>query len=353
MFKSLLLQRFMILALLLALLGCSNEPRVGLKPGEEAVLEKANFSFTPDRTLFDEYRIAPGDQLDILFTIKTWEKQHAFRFNLGDSIEIKFPHIPELDEVQKIRPDGYITLPYIGEVQVAGKTIAELTQTIKSRYKPILRTLELTISSPDFLQQIRELKKDLRTAPRGLSRLVTVRPDGFTTFPMLGDVTVAGRTMKDVSNDLNSRYKNINTSLYVDLFLEKHSGALIYILGEVIAPGSYNISRPVSLLEAMAMAGSYKPDAQLDSVVVVRRHEKKLVATVVDMNRALHLQAESKYFYLQPDDIVFVPQTRISEKAQVMRNVMDVLMFRGWGISFDMDLYRDPLFGPGYPWDNR
>ena len=350
MFKSLLLQRFMILALLLGLPGCSNEPRVGLEEGEEAVLEKANFSFTPDRTLFDEYRIAPGDQLDILFTIKTWEKQHAFRFHLGDSIEIKFPHIPELNEIQKIRPDGNITLPYIGEVQIEGKTISELTKTIKTLYRPILRTPELTISSPDFLQQIRELKRDLRTAPRGLSRLVTVRPDGFTTFPMLGDITVASRTMKDVSKDINNRYKKINTSLYVDLFLEKHSGALIYVLGEVKLPGPYNISRPISVLEAMAMAGSYRPDAQLDSVVVVRRHEKKLVATVVDMNRALHLQAEAKYFYLQPDDIVFVPKTRISEKAQVMRNVMDVLMFRGWGISFDMDLHRDPLFGPGYPW---
>ena len=44
----------------------------------------------------------------------------------GDVLNIRFPLAPELDETQTVRPDGIITLQYIGDVNVIGKTPSEL-----------------------------------------------------------------------------------------------------------------------------------------------------------------------------------------------------------------------------------
>lgn len=67
----------------------------------------------------------------------------------GDVIKFTFSGAPELNQSQKIRTDGKINLPLIGEVDAAGKTIGSLQDEISSRYKPQLQntTVVLTLES--------------------------------------------------------------------------------------------------------------------------------------------------------------------------------------------------------------
>jgi polysaccharide biosynthesis/export protein len=67
----------------------------------------------------------------------------------GDVIKFSFSGAPELNQSQKIRTDGKINLPLIGEVDAAGKTIGSLQTEISSRYKPQLQntTVVLTLES--------------------------------------------------------------------------------------------------------------------------------------------------------------------------------------------------------------
>jgi polysaccharide export outer membrane protein len=67
----------------------------------------------------------------------------------GDVIRFAFPGAPELNQSQKIRADGKINLPLIGEVDAAGKTIGNLQAEIALRYKPQLQntTVVLTLES--------------------------------------------------------------------------------------------------------------------------------------------------------------------------------------------------------------
>ena len=67
----------------------------------------------------------------------------------GDVIKFVFPGAPELNQSQKIRTDGKINMPLIGEVDAAGKTIASLQGEIAMRYKPQLQntTVVLTLES--------------------------------------------------------------------------------------------------------------------------------------------------------------------------------------------------------------
>ena len=206
-------------------------------------------------------------------------------------------------------------------------------------YGAILRNPNIYVTIPDFEYAIKELKNDLKTAPRGLSRLATVRPDGFITFPAAGEMAVAGKTLPEVSKELNERYAKIMPGMQADLFLEQHAGSIVYVTGEVKLPGSYRIANPISVMQGLTLAGGYTSAAQLDSVVVVRKKGDKLVGTRVDIAKTFDLSAGGSQFFLMPDDIVVVPKTGLASAAEVARLLGDIVFFRGWsGINFGYDL---------------
>ena len=290
--------------------------------------------------VFPEYRITPGDLLDVLYQMRTWTRKDQFKIAVDQTISVKFVHAPELNEEQIIRPDGKITLPYLGDIVPVGMTVSEFTDMLKSSYRNILQSPEIYVTVPEFRRTIKELKTDLHTAPRGLSRLVTVRPDGYATFAMIGHVRVAGRTIPEVNDEINKMYDEMIPGLHCDLFLEKQAGTVVYVVGEVKLPGAFNINKPTTVVEAIALAGSYLQGAKLESIIVARKYEGKVVCTRINLKKVLSLQKGSKFMYLQPDDIIYVPKTYIKRVGELMRDVADIFLFRGWGssLSFSWEL---------------
>lgn len=332
-----------LLIILASLSGCMS--RTDLKVGEESELERQTLSVSDNPypfDLFTEYKIQPGDLLDVLFQFSTWIERSEFRLNVDHTVSVKFPNTPELDTLeQKIRPDGTITLPYIGKTHVTGKTIDELTEELEKKFSETIRTPEIYILVPEFQSAINELKKDLHTAPRGLSRLVTVRPDGYATFPMVGDIFVGYRTIREVNNELNKLFDKVVQGLHCDLFLEKTAGTQIYLVGELKNPGGFNIVKPTTILEALALAGGPLPSANLDSVIVARRHENRIVATRLDVDKLLAVKKHSKFMFLQADDIVIVPKSRLANAAQIAQYIRDISFFNGYGIGFGWELHTE------------
>ena len=64
----------------------------------------------------------------------------------GDVVKLTFSSAPELNQSQKIRVDGKLSLPLVGEVDAAGKTVGELQSALVEIYKPQLKTPEVTVS---------------------------------------------------------------------------------------------------------------------------------------------------------------------------------------------------------------
>lgn len=284
--------------------------------------------------VFEDYRIHPGDTLDVLYHVQAWQERDSFVLAVDHAVSVKFPLSPNLNEMERVRPDGRISLPYLGEVQAAGKTIEELTAELKQRYKGVLRSPELYIAVPEFRSAIRELKQDLHTGPRGQSRLVTVRPDGCATFAMLGDIFVAGQSVPAVASTLNKRYLEVLPGLAVDVFVESREGPQIYVLGRVDNPGAYRIPKPTPVSEALALAGSPLADAELGSVVVMRRHGDRIIARRINAKPSLGMRRHGKKYVVQADDIVYVPRetARLDDLARDLRKIP---FFRGWGIGVD------------------
>jgi len=285
--------------------------------------------------LFPDYHISPGDVLDILFQIRTWRKDESFKLEIDHTISVKFVYSPELNETQRIRPDGNVSLPYVGNVFVLDKTPAQLSAELTEKYKEHLRDPMIYVTVPEFRSRIKELKKDLHTSSRGLSRLVTVRPDGYATFPLTGDVFVATKTLPEVKKELDTSYSSFLKGLHVDLFLEKHSGSLIYILGQVNKASSYNIRKPITILEAIAMAGSFTTDASTENIIVYRKLGSEMSTVKVNLSDILSPTDSGTYFYLKPDDILYIPRKGYLDFADVLESIARIVMFRGWSISLD------------------
>lgn len=300
-------------------------------------------SYPAPGNLFPDYRLTPGDVLDVFYQIRTWEKKETFKIAIDNTVSVKFIHAPELNEIQFVRPDGRITLPYIGDIEVFGMTPARLTTLLKKKYAAVLQDPDLYVTVPEFRSRITELKHDLHTAPRGMSRLVTVRPDGYCTFPLSGDIFVADRTLPDVNKELNRQYDAYFPGLQVDLFLEHHAGSMVYVLGEVHKPGAYKINRPIGLLQAITLAQGHTADAALDAVLAFRRHGRRLTARRLTISNTLKLEECSDFFLLKPDDIIYVTRTGLAQASQIMEHVRNIILFRGWDVSFDAILLDDPI----------
>lgn len=322
------------LAVLGVLCGCrSHQPSIA--PDCEVPLTSTTFSFDQgtypsELDLFNKYRIAPGDILDVIFQIRRQKVKH-FPITLYHTINVKFVDMPQLNETQEVLPNGTIVLPYLGEVYVLGKTPKELRQELIRMYSKELRNPELYVTVQNFNARIDQLRADLMTAPRGLSKLVTVRPDGYAMFPLIGEVLVARETLSNVNQMIQVKYEEYLPGLKADLFLHEQAGSVVYVVGEVLDAGAYEIQKPVTVLQAIALAGGYSRQAELRNVIVFRQHEERRIARALNLKEVTGVRRDSAFFYLRPDDIVYLPRTRVATLAQLMREIADIAMFDGWG----------------------
>jgi protein involved in polysaccharide export with SLBB domain len=68
------------------------------------------------------------------------------RLAAGDVIKVSFAGAPELTQVQKIRTDGRVNLPMIGEVSAAGKTLTDLQNELIRSYKSQLKNNDVLVT---------------------------------------------------------------------------------------------------------------------------------------------------------------------------------------------------------------
>jgi polysaccharide export outer membrane protein len=72
----------------------------------------------------------------------------------GDVIKLTFAGAPELNQSQKIRADGKVNLPMIGEIDAAGKTVPALQSDLAQRYKSELKTSTVVVTLESSVTQV-------------------------------------------------------------------------------------------------------------------------------------------------------------------------------------------------------
>ncbi len=139
-----------------------------------------------------------------------------------------------------------------------------------------------------------------------LSGVYQVSPEGYITFPFIGEIKVDGLNIFTLATKISSKLKEgylkePNVTVLVEEFVSKR----IFVLGEVKKAGSFPIRRRMSVIEAISLAGGFTNLADLSNVVVTRKggdgREKRFV---VDIKSIVNGTKEN--FYLDAGDIVFV-----------------------------------------------
>ena len=136
---------------------------------------------------------------------------------------------------------------------------------------------------------------------------VTVRPDGFITLPLLGELRAAGLTPTALATAIQTAAGRYLTDPNVTVVVRQINSRNTYITGEVNAPGAYPLTGPRTIMQAIALAGGVREFANLDEITILREQQGQTRAfkfNYSDVSRGRNL---GQNFELQPGDTIVVP----------------------------------------------
>jgi polysaccharide export outer membrane protein len=292
----------------LLFVSCAGPPEVGIT--EETVYEESVYHYFKH-----DYLLGPGDILEIVYHYTPKPETRVYRIAVGDEMRVEFTYHPGMNRTLTVRPDGNITMPRKGQVEVLGHTATEVQQKLTEMFAATFRDPEITVTLIKYNRAIDHLKQAIKTAPRGQSKLTAVRPDGWVSFPVIQDVKAAGKTVPDLRKEVQEEYSKLIDHMTVTMILKVMKANLVYVTGEVTKPAMYLMDGPTTVLQAVSRAGGFLPSAERKSVLVVSRDkEKKPWGRLIDMEAVINEGNISKDVALQQYDVVFVPKSSIARR---------------------------------------
>ena len=103
-----------------------------------------------------------------------------------------------------------------------------------------------------------------------LTSLYLVRPDGKITLPLVGDMVAAGLTPEDMAKSITEALSKIMVKPDVTVSVQQVNSKKYYITGEVNKTGQFSLVLPVSVLEALSLAGGLREFANGKKIVILR-----------------------------------------------------------------------------------
>ena len=139
-----------------------------------------------------------------------------------------------------------------------------------------------------------------------LVRSLSIRPDGKITFPLVGDIQAAGRTPKQLTDELAKSLERYIKEPVVTVAVEEINNFRVFVLGEVATQGVLTLRRRTRLLEAIALAGGLSQFADKSNVVLMRIEGTKEVRTRIDYRKVVSGDRPELNVSLKPGDIIVV-----------------------------------------------
>ncbi|MHC1728477.1 MAG: polysaccharide biosynthesis/export family protein [Syntrophobacteraceae bacterium] len=195
-------------------------------------------------------------------------------FKEGDYFELRFVYNPELNIGVRVRSDGMISLPLVGDIQAAGVSPSDLR-------KDLIRRYSRDLNKPDIA------------------------------------LLVGENTAKGIHTAENSLAVSVN----------KAAGHRVFVVGEVKTPRAVPVEGKLTLLQVLAEVGGATELGDMSRIVILRRSgERKIDWLQVDLESPLEGTDMRNDLLIHSGDIVVVPKTGIAKLnqwvAQYIRNMM-------------------------------
>lgn len=152
---------------------------------------------------------------------------------------------------------------------------------------------------------------------------VVVRPDGYVSFSILENVRASGLTPTELDVELTRQLSQYLRAPKIDVDVVEYRSKMVSLLGAIetlergatrSGQGRYELKGKMTVLDLILGAGGSTPDAQLESVQLIRGDE----SFRLDLRRVLSSGEQQDNATLQGDDIVIVPGTSLRSKKVIV-----------------------------------
>lgn len=258
----------------------------------------------------------------------------AIYLSAGDEIRIAVHGRPELTRQVVIPPDGRLFYPFLGDINVAGRSVTDLRELIA---EGLAGEASRVLSAGDEISIQVFRRQELGTQ-------AIISQDGMIPLPLIGDVQVIGLSPSLVSERVAAELRRYMHAPQVMTRVVRYGGSLpvsspqvaidlirltgerFFVLGEVRMPGVYPMVGQVTILEAVAAAGGFLREAKTGSVLLMRAGGPGRAVEVSEVALdKFERDGSGAGIVLGRGDVVYVPEKTISQVARFSRTISEII----------------------------
>lgn len=145
-----------------------------------------------------------------------------------------------------------------------------------------------------------------------LTTEVAVRPDGYLTFPLVGDLWAVDKTPRELGAELQELLSEFVVKPQVTVIVTQFRSLHVQVLGEVRSSGYYQLKAGARLMDVLAMVGGPSSTADLSRVTITRYSldetgAERAEVMQIDANQFLEHGELSFNPLIESGDLIFVP----------------------------------------------
>jgi len=261
------------------------------------------------------------------------DDKYYYTLGYGDVINISLTDIEDIDGSYTISPNGSVTIPYVGEVVVSDKTKEEAQQFINDILKDFYQEPETIVkieaynSSYVYLTGSINRPQSILLSEQPLKLLDSLMRAGYVKDQRSYNKKALLRRGNEVYNidlyqllELNKTELNIYLRKEDVLHITESDIDQAYAFGAFNRPGAIPVYKDLTLTELFATQGINEATAKTKAIYVLREDVTKFLHIdiyEIDLRNPGALIAANK-FYILPNDIVYIPSTRLVEWNKVI-----------------------------------
>lgn len=262
----------------------------------------------------------------------------------GDVLSISVYDEPDLSITSvPIRPDGMISFPLIGDVAAAGRSVDDVTATISERLTRFviqprvavivtqLNSLNYTVNGEVTKPGVYPLVTDVRLT-QAIANAGGFKQGQFRSSSVeVADLSSAfiARAGQVLPVDFTRLFRQGDLRFDIELqdgdYISIPSGLSqeVYIVGEVNKPAQFAFREDMPMSRSLALAEGFTREADLGRVHIVRGALTNPSLVIVNFKDVLNGKAQD--VQLEPNDIVYVPPTYLSQWSQMLNQIVPTI----------------------------
>jgi polysaccharide export outer membrane protein len=140
-----------------------------------------------------------------------------------------------------------------------------------------------------------------------LTKSVVVLPDGKISFPLIGEIRAAGRTVPQLKQEITKKISPYAPDPIISIEVRQVNSMLVYVIGRVNTPGRFSLNTNINVLQALTMAGGLNSFAKRDKIRIFRREGGKTTIFRFKYDDVTEGSNLEQNIVLQRGDIIVVP----------------------------------------------